>query len=89
MSFKIGPDSQSDGRPIVKGIGLKNEWLNLILRFTDRFVIGSDQFYVTPRSDKRFPEHLRATTAFLSLLPREIVYKIAIENPKRIFTRDR
>jgi len=89
MSFKIGPDSRPETRPMEKGIGPKGEWLDLILRFPDRFIIGSDQFYVTPRSSKRFPEHLRATTVFLSLLPPEIVHKLAIENPKRIFTRDR
>jgi hypothetical protein len=89
MSFKIGPDSRAETRPMEKGTGLKREWLDLILRFQDRFVIGSDQFYVTPRSNKRFPEHLKATTVFLSLLPSEIAHKLATENPRRIFTRDR
>lgn len=87
MSFKIGPDSRSETRPMEKGTGLKREWLDLILRFPDRFVIGSDQFYVTPRSNKRFPEHLKATMVFLSLLPPEVAHKLATENPRLIFTR--
>lgn len=89
MSIKIGPDSRPETRPMQRSMGLKHEWLDLILKFPDRFIIGSDQFYVTPRSNKRFPEHLKASTDLLSLLPTEIAYKLATENPKFIFTRDR
>jgi len=89
MSIKIGPDSRPETRPMERRMGLKHEWFDLILKFPGRFFIGSDQFYVTPRSNKRFPEHLKASTDFLSFLPTEIAYKLAMENPKMIFTRER
>jgi hypothetical protein len=87
MSFKISPgDSAAENRPIERGIGLKKEWLNVIQEFPGRFVIGSDQFYLSPKMRGRIgPPSLEPTNKFFSLLPPELAQKIGIDNPKRIF----
>ena len=55
MSFKISPrDSRSECRPIERGIGLKAEWLQLIKAFSDRFIIGTDQFYLSQRGADQY-----------------------------------
>jgi hypothetical protein len=88
MSFKISPrDSRSECMPIEQGMGLKAEWLQLIRGFPDRFIIGTDQFYVSPRSPMRQigPRSVEPTNRFFSLLPPDLAVKVGKENPRRIF----
>jgi hypothetical protein len=86
MSFKISPlDSEAESRPIERGIGLKAEWLQVIRRFPDRFIIGSDEFYVSRMAHRIGPPSARSTNKFFSLLPRDLARKIGYENPIRIF----
>jgi hypothetical protein len=87
MSVKISPrDSVSHTRPIERGIGLKAEWLRVMRAFSDRFVIGSDQFYLSPRMHRRIgPPSVEPTQRFFSLLPADLARKIGLENPRRIF----
>lgn len=89
MSFKIGPDSRPEVRPLAKGTGLKPEWLDLVVKYTDRFLIGSDQFYVTPRANKRFPPHVEASRDLLSFFPQDVARKVAVENARKVFKRDK
>ncbi|MCP4687171.1 MAG: hypothetical protein GY859_03915, partial [Desulfobacterales bacterium] len=50
MSFKISPkDSVAENSPMERGSGLKSEWLDVVKAFPDRFLIGADQFYLSPR----------------------------------------
>ena len=90
MSFKISPrDSRGETCPIERGRGLKIEWLKLIRKFPDRFIIGSDQFYVTPRAHRQIgPPSAEPTKRFLSLLPPDLAHKIGCENARRIFKLD-
>lgn len=88
MSFKISPrDSRPECMPIAQGIGLKEEWLQLIREYPDRFIIGTDQFYVSPRSPMRQigPRSVEPTNTFFSLLPPDLGRTIGQENPRRIF----
>ena len=88
MSFKISPqDSRSECMPIEQEMGLKAEWLQLIREFPDRFIIGTDQFYVSPRSPMRQigPRSVEPTNRFFSLLPPDLALKVGQENPRRIF----
>jgi hypothetical protein len=87
MSFKISPrDSVPDTRPMEGGSGLKPEWLEVIREFPDRFVIGSDQFYLSPRMHGRIgPPSVEPTHRFFSMLPPDLARKIGLENPRRIF----
>ena len=70
------------------------EWLNILNRHSDRFVIGSDSFFVSPnlrgsgpgvRFAQRNVPKLRATRHFLSLLPPSVARKIAQDNAVRIY----
>ena len=70
------------------------EWLDVLNRHSDRFVIGSDSFFVSPNlkgsgpgfrfAQKNVPK-LRATRHFLSLLPPAVARKIARDNAVRIY----
>ena len=70
------------------------EWLNILNRHSDRFVIGSDSFFVSPKlgdsgpgikfSQRNVPK-LRATRHFLSLLPPSVASSIARDNALRIY----
>ena len=87
MSFKISPrDSLAETRPIERGRGLKAEWLKVIREFADRFIIGSDQFYLSPKMRSQIgPRSVEPTNKFFSLLPPDLARKIGYDNPKFIF----
>ena len=89
MSFKICTrDSLAESRPTGGNRRIKPEWLKVIQNFPDRFLIGSDQFYVSPRASRRFPPSAEDTIAFISALPAELARKIGYTNPRRIFKLD-
>jgi hypothetical protein len=88
MSFKISPrDSRPECMPIEQGTGLKAEWLQLIREYPERFIIGTDQFYVSPRSPMRQigPRSVEPTNTFFSLLPPDLACTLGQENPRLIF----
>tara|TARA_Y100000814_G_scaffold177271_1_gene129571 strand:+ start:372 stop:1421 length:1050 start_codon:yes stop_codon:yes gene_type:complete len=69
-------------------------WSKLFNRHPDRFVIGSDSFFISPdikgagpgaQFGRRNIQKLKATKYFLSLLPSEIALKISKENAMRIY----
>ncbi|MCP4695178.1 MAG: amidohydrolase family protein [Desulfobacterales bacterium] len=90
MSFKISPrDSVAGNRPVARGGGLKGEWLSVIEAHPDRFVIGSDQFFLSPRMRGRIgPPSAEPTNRFYSLLPPGLAIKVGYENAARIFKLD-
>jgi len=87
MSFKISPrDSLAETCPIERGRGLKAEWLEVIREFPDRFIIGSDQFYMSPEMRGRIgPRSVEPTNRFFSLLPPDPARKTGYDNPRFIF----
>ncbi len=87
VSVKMGPDSLPANRPLKRGEGLDPEWQALIEEFSDRFLVGTDQFFVTPRSSKKFPPHPGTGRALLDALPPGLARKIGLENPLKVFPR--
>ena len=85
MSFKVGKDSLPETRPLDEGGSLKPEWAQLVARFPDRFFIGSDQFYMTPKTRKKLPSHQKGALRILAQLPLDLARKVGVENPKHIF----
>jgi hypothetical protein len=86
MSFKLSRESVRETRPLINGKrNIKPEWLMLIRRFPDRFIIGTDQFYSAPGGRQIGPQKTRDTRIFMDLLPSDLAIKIGIENPRRIF----
>ncbi len=73
---------------------IKPEWIDILKRHSDRFVIGSDSFFVSPNlkssgpgvafAQKNIPK-LKATRHFLSLLPPNVGSSLARDNAVRIY----
>jgi hypothetical protein len=90
MSFKIRPDSMPETRPLTEDLRLKDEWLHLIQAYPERFLIGSDHFYMTPRASVQIGPKMGEETKFLlGLLPAELARKVGFENASRIFNLSR
>jgi hypothetical protein len=87
VSVKMGPDSLPANRLLEKGRGLAPEWRALIEEFPDRFLIGTDQFFVAPASDKRFPRHPGTGRVLLDALPDDLARRIGLDNPLVVFPR--
>ncbi|MCP4150557.1 MAG: amidohydrolase family protein, partial [bacterium] len=87
MSVKISPkDSVAENCPIQKGIGLKNQWLNVLRAYPDRFLMGADHFFIPPGMRGRIgPPSIAPTNRFFTLLPDDLKQKIGIDNAKRLF----
>jgi predicted TIM-barrel fold metal-dependent hydrolase len=84
MSFKIKKSGPKDNRVIARG-RIAPAWLELIKEFPDRFIIGTDLHYPSPRVKRRRPLELKGTARLLSTLPDELARKVGRENPLRIF----
>ena len=76
---------------------LNPDWLELLNRHSDRFVIGTDSFYVADNRRGQGPGFqfarrnqfkLRALDRFLTLLPEHLVRKITHENAERLYNFD-
>ncbi|TAN47471.1 MAG: hypothetical protein EPN26_13840, partial [Rhodospirillales bacterium] len=89
VNIKMGPDSLPVNRPLERGQGIVPEWGELIKNFPDRIMLGSDQFYVTPSSSKRFPMHMRPVRDLLDTLPRDIAVKVGYETAVRVYRLER
>jgi hypothetical protein len=86
MSFKLSPESVPEARPISEDRKtIKPEWLQLIEDFPDRFLIGTDQFFVAPGAKPIGPQKSEATKRLMTLLPPELARQIGMINPIRIF----
>ena len=85
MSLKVGRDSMPGTQPIQRGAGLKDPWRAVINEFPDRFLIGSDQFQVTPRAGTRFPHHMTPSRRLINFLSPDVAQKVGVENAKRLF----
>ncbi len=84
MSLKVGRDSLGETQPLREG-ALKDGWRELISDFPNRFLIGSDQFYVTPRAEPRFPHHTTPSRLIVNQLGPELARKVGVENAERLF----
>jgi hypothetical protein len=102
MSLRPAPPQANSVNPlglhfynlILTQSGIEPKWLELLRKHYDRFVMGSDSFFVSPSAN---PEgaptmlargnqgRLAAAGAMLSKLPSDLRAKIAMENPSRIY----
>jgi len=93
MSLRMGPGRQPQNHPLAPAGTVKPEWVRLLEDFSDRFVIGNDQFFV-PASTRGGPALAFAQRAaivrqragiFLAALPEPLARKIGYENAIRIY----
>ena len=92
LSLKIaGPRGATENK-VLSRKRLDGAWRDLLLRHSDRFVIGTDSFYGGPSAvgviaefTKITEPHMRTTKVFLSALPREVARRIGRENAHRLY----
>ena len=89
MSLKIHPHSVPQNRPLMmRGRAIKPEWLTLIRTHSDRFLLGTDQFHLSPHARTRFPRGMWGPLQLLSLLPPGLARKVGYDNAKKVFKID-
>ena len=84
MEIKIDPLEIGKNPPLADG-KIKPEWLKLFSDFPDRFVLGSDQHYVSGRT-MTGPQRWSMDVLLLNQLPAGLQVKIGRENALRIFS---
>lgn len=84
MSIKLEEISLQATSPLEKG-RLKPEWLELFRAFPDRFVLGTDQFYTSPRVPFSWAGRGQWVKVLLRQLPADLAQKIARDNVFRVF----
>jgi len=94
MSLRMAPGRAPENHPLTPTLEMKPEWLRLLQDFADRFVLGGDQFIVSPSVRgggpavtfaQRAPRMRERTRAFLDALPPELARRIARENAMRLY----
>lgn len=94
MSLRLAIARVPANHPLTRAGTIKPEWLRLFQDFPDRFVIGGDQFIVSPsirgvgpgvEFAQRAPLIRQRTRALLDALPPEFSRKIGHENAVRLY----
>lgn len=102
MSLRPIPPRAATGNPfglrfynlILTPSGIAPEWLALLRKHSDRFVMGSDSFFLAASANvigaaaslsRGTDARLIAANTLLSSLPPDLTTKIATANPKRIY----
>ena len=94
MSLRVVGDKAPMHNKLLAHGSIEPQWLELLIRHADRFVIGTDSFFISPNlmgsgPGSKFAEQnvqkIKATRHFLSLLPPEVFRRIAGDNASRIY----
>jgi len=85
MSIKLGKGAVEENNPWSESGEIKKEWLALLKKYSDRFVIGTDQFYVSARMPVKKERRVDTMRRFIDALPPDLAKKVAIDNPKALF----
>ena len=73
------------GSVLARGGGLDPEWKEIIFKFQDRLMVGSDT-WVNSQWD-RYAGIMSSNRRWLSKLPRDVAEKIAYRNAEKLFGR--
>ena len=93
MSLRMAPGRQPQNHPLTQSGAVREEWIRLLDEFSDRFVIGGDQFFVSPGQraghavnlSQRSGEMRQRIALFLAAMPDPLARKIGYENAIRIY----
>lgn len=86
LSIKIcNEDCAVENSMLDNNGNLRPEWLEVIKKYPDRFMIGSDQFYISPMIKAKLPPSADDTISVLAKLPKDIKDKIASGNAVKVF----
>ena len=76
----------ASSRPVEPGKGLKGEWIGVMRKFPNRFMVGCDQFFLAPNMKRQIgPRSLEPTMRFFSQLPRDLASKIGVQNAADLY----
>lgn len=69
------------------GVGLNPEWRELILEFPDRFMIGTEAFFLSDNPSVKLPQVAGRAIATVRVpaLPPKVRRKVAFENAQRLY----
>lgn len=94
MSLRMAPGRAPQNHPLNEAGEIRADWMRLLRDFSDRFVIGGDQFFIssTVRGGgpgttfaQRAPIVRQRTKLFLAALPVDLYRKVAFENAVRLY----
>lgn len=93
MSLRPGPGRVPAHFPLAPGGRMKPAWTALLTDFSDRFVIGGDQFFVSDSGRGGPAEHFAKRSAqnrgralkLLAAMPEGVAEKVATANARRIY----
>ena len=86
MSLNVLPQFPFPQNLALKASGpIDPEWVKLVERYPDRFLLGSDQFYRELCPSCKMIDSLTPSLRWLQLLPPDLSQKIALDNPRRVF----
>lgn len=86
MSFKLDKRrGLPANKPLDRQGQLKPEWLELVRAHPDRFILGSDHFFLSGGDQRQLPRRAPAMRKLLSLLPPDLARQVGCENPRRLF----
>lgn len=94
MSLRMAPGRAPQNHPLTRSNEIRPGWMRLLQDFSDRFVIGGDQFLVSPsvqgrgpgiEFSQRAPIVRERSRRFLAALSPELYRKIAVENATRLY----
>jgi len=74
---------------IVDGSGnIQSEWMKLIVDFSDRVLVGGDEFVGIPGKTPKRPQSFEETWSLLDKLPEPVAAKVGGDNARRIYPLD-
>jgi hypothetical protein len=85
-AIKIAPLPGTVHWVVRPGQGLNPAWRAVMLEFPDRFLIGSDEFYVGEGGERRQrPQNTAAALDVLKHLPPAVARKVSYENAAALY----
>lgn len=87
IGLKCLQDGQSkpQNRPLTAS-KLKADWIELMRKYSDRFMLGSDFFYVIPGKGKKMPDSSKESRMIVDQLPDGLRQKVAYLNATTIYS---
>lgn len=79
---------REEGRLLAADGGVKSVWLGLFQDFPERFLLGSEETFLSSRVKRKMAQGVgaqAATVGLLARLPVALAGKIGVENPERLF----
>lgn len=85
MNTKIHPVGGGANRLLDDAGRASPEWIELVSRFPDRFLVASDNFHTAPSVNMRRESGLAGPRRWVDQLPPDLARKVAIENAQGLY----